>query len=447
VHDELAALDQLRATLGVRAGTDPQPDHLRRLLDALGTPQAAYGTVHVGGTSGKGSVAATVASILSAHGLRTGLHLSPYVQVLTEAWQLDGHNVLPSTALASARALPGTSSYFEAKAALAFLLFRDQRVDRAVVEVGVGGRSDVTNVLGAGVKVLTNVGLDHTDVLGDTVERIAAHKTGIFRPGSPVVSGVSQPSVREIVAAACDRLGAPLWLLGANLFVERTAARRLTVHLEERLEIAVEVPADRHRFQDVNAGLAVAAAARSLGRDLDPELCAAAISRVVLPGRCEVFSSCTGTTVLDGAHNEDKLTATLTAIGARFPGRPIVGVVALKAGKDVGGIVALLPKYLTAVVFTTFDAGPWKCVPPAELAAMARLDGVDARDDPGEALARARELSGVDGVVVVTGSFYLVGNVRGGWVPNREAVLHGGSYAGGAHPGDRMRAAERRLSS
>lgn len=444
---EMAAMAQLREQVAQMAGvklwsaeTNLRLERIEWLLEAAGSPQHAYPHVHVGGTSGKGTVSALTAAILSAHGLLVGLHVSPYVQTLNETWQLDGRHAFPSVVLREALALRelgeshpsphGPTSFFEFKVALAFKLFREVGVDVAVVEVGLGGSYDATNVLGSGVKVLTNVGLDHVDILGSTVEEIASDKIGIFRPGGRVVSGVMQPSVRRIVQDRCRELGTPLWLLGENLGVRREEDS-LVVELDALMPIEVpEVPEDWQDYQVVSAGLAVAAASEVLGDRLDPAACGPAMRSVSLPGRVEVFQRDGRTAVLDGAHNADKVAASMARIRSQFGDREMVGVVALKEGKDAASLIPELAAYFRAVVFTTFQAPPWACLPPEQLAALVDDPRVEVvvEHDPHEAVRRAESIAGSDGLVVVVGSFYLVGNVRDLWVPDEVATLAGGSY-------------------
>ena len=450
VAAEMAAMAQLRELFAEMAGvkiwtaeTNLRLERIEWVLEAAGSPQHSYPHVHVGGTSGKGTVAAMTAAILSAHELRVGLHMSPYVQTLNETWQLDGRHALPSQVLHEALALRelveahpspyGPPSYFEFKVALAFTLFREAKVDVAVIEVGLGGSYDATNVLGSGVKILTNVGLDHVDVLGSTVEEIATDKVGIFRPGGRVVCGATQPSVRQIVQDRCRELETPLWLIGDTLGVRRDDDT-LVVELDQTRIDVHEVPADWQEYQVVSAGLAVAAASEILGDRLDPARCSKALTSISLPGRVEVFERDGRTAVLDGAHNGDKIAASMSSIHGAFGGRDLVGVVAFKEGKDASVLIPTLAAVFRAIVFTTFDAPPWRCVPPEDLAELVDDDaGVDVivEHDPVEAVRRAETLAGHDGVVVVIGSFYLVGNVRKRWVADEVAVLAGGSYGGG----------------
>lgn len=226
VGEELAAygelMDLLNSTIpGFKWSADQnlRLERIEALLRALGCPQKGLRAVHVGGTSGKGTVATMTAAILFHHNLRVGLHVSPFVSVLTETWQINGQYARPTTVLdvvrdvvragfEATRETPfGRPSYFEHKVATAFELFARQNVDIAVVEVGLGGALDATNVLGPGVKILTNVGLDHTEILGDTVEAIARDKVQIFKPDSTIISGVDQDSVRSIARTAAERVG------------------------------------------------------------------------------------------------------------------------------------------------------------------------------------------------------------------------------------------------
>jgi dihydrofolate synthase/folylpolyglutamate synthase len=416
-------------------------ERVSALVEALSNPQFQYPTVHVGGTSGKGTVAALTSAVLSAHGKRIGLHLSPFVQTLTETWQVDGRYLDPPVVLDALRSvlaveLPeslesthGKPSYFELKVATAFLLFSLFDVDAAVVEVGLGGALDATNVLGEGIKVLTNVGLDHTEVLGNSVEQIASDKVEIFKPGSTVVSGVTQQSVRRIVERKAAETGSRLYLLGDNV---RTALDQGVLKIETPdHEIVVPVPLRWPAYQVRNAALALVAADLQIG-DLDSERSAMALSSVRLPGRFEVIDGGRPAVVLDGAHNLDKLDAVATRLSTEYPGRKVAGVLAVKRGKDVSALVRRAATAFDDVVVTTFHAPPWEAVDPIELAdefsAVKFRGRVRVEADPRAAVGSALEFSDPSGVLLVTGSLYLVGNVRGLWRPLSAEIANGCSY-------------------
>ena len=420
-------------------------ERIDSLLQRLGRPERAYPVVHVGGTSGKGSVAASIASALSHGGSRVGLHLSPYVQTLTETWQLDGRHLLPSRVLPTAidviaaaseisADLPfGPVSYFETKVAIAFKLFAEEAVDAAVIEVGLGGTRDATNVVRPRVSVLTNVGLDHTEILGDTVEQIAADKAGIIKPGSVVVSGVTQPTVKSIIRRRAADVGARAMIVGDDIRF-RSAGSRLTVAWADR-ECAVDIQGDWTGFQMQNAVLAIVAALEFNPR-LRPAEVSAGLAAVRLPARFERFSESGRSIVLDGAHNADKVCATAAAIAQRFPDAKRVAVVALKDTKDARSILAALTPLFGSFVLTTFSAGLWHAAPPEELAsclaALGYGGGVTVQPDPALAVEAALAATPAGGLLAVIGSFYLAGNVRGRWVPPLTDVLRGGAYDLGA---------------
>ena len=221
-----------------RQGIDMRLDRISHLVNLLGNPQNSFPSIHIGGTSGKGSTATMTASILAAAGYKTGLFLSPQLQVINECYQIDNRMVATSRlAEVFATIKPaiqqvadenpfGQPSSFEAQVALAFCLFQQEIVDAAIIEVGLGGTFDATNVLRAQVAVLTNIGLDHTEILGETIEQIAHDKAGIIKPGQIVVSGLTQPSTQQIIAERCAAQGAALWQSG----------RTFTCHIHENNE-------------------------------------------------------------------------------------------------------------------------------------------------------------------------------------------------------------------
>lgn len=386
-------------------------ERITRLLALLDNPHTRFPTIHVGGTSGKGSTSTMIAAILTAAGYRTGLHTSPHLQILNERYQIDGR-LAPTSQLwplleqmwpaieQVGRELPqfGPPSYFEAQTALAFVWLAQQGVDVAVIEVGLGGRLDATNVVPAQVAVLTNVGLDHTAILGGTVEQIATDKAGIFKPGQIVVSGATQPAVRAIVAARCREVGAALRWVGPPFSAE---------------------PALLGPFQHQNAALAIAAA-RAFDLRLSDAAVAKGLRRAWLPGRMEKMQD-RPIVILDGAHNPDKMAAAAQAMAALYPDQRRVVVLGLKSDKAVRDVLPLALRGATALVATQFGVkGLWTPIPAAELAAQAQALFPDlpilVEPDARQATRQALALAAPDDVVWVTGSLYLVGDVREGWV-------------------------------
>jgi dihydrofolate synthase / folylpolyglutamate synthase len=407
------------------------------LLDLLNNPQDRFASIHVGGTSGKGSTATMISAILTGAGLHTGLHLSPYLQILNEGFQIDDR-VAPTTLLAriwdeikpavdrAARESPwGAPSYFEALVAMVFVLFAQQKVDAAVVEVGLGGSLDATNVLHSRVAVLTSIGLDHTEILGDTVELIAQDKAGIIKPGQQVISGALIESAQSIIAARCAAQGATLWQLGRDFHVRATGDCTFRVDLPGRsygdLRLAM-----RGDFQLANAACAVAAAHAFTG-GLPDDIVRQGLRRAFIPGRVEEVQQ-NPTVVLDGAHNEDKMRAAAAAMDKHYGGRPRMVVLAVKSDKAYRDMLPYVLAGASQLIVTAFGAkggrGP---VDPQALAQAAAQLAPDlpitvvlpARKAVDQALAAA----GAGGLVWITGSLYLLGEVRQRWYPWRKLIL------------------------
>ena len=332
---------------------------MRALLADLGDPQLAYHAIHVVGTNGKTSTTLMAAALLRSAGLRTGAYISPHVRGWAERIQVDGADADLEAALARVRPHAAGATQFEVITAAALAELAVRRVDAAVVEAGLGGRHDATNVLAARVVVLTNVALEHTDVLGSTREEIAAEKLAVVSPGAVVVLGEREweDLAREAGASRVD-------------VVSRS-----------------------------NLALAVAAAEAFLGRELDP----APAEAVQIPGRLEHRSE-NPLEIWDGAHN-------LAGIGyllARVPTRSYTIVASILADKRPEEMLrALTP--LGDTLVATASPNP-RAIPADELARIAapHFARVEAVPDPASALARARTLAGPDGAVLVTGSLYLL---------------------------------------
>ena len=415
-------------------------DRMRSFLDLLGNPQASFRSIHVGGTAGKGSTATMTASILQAGGLRVGLHTKPHLTSVTERARINGVAVSEQrfAALISAM-LPavsqmergpwGSPSYFEILVALAFILFAEERVDMAVVEVGVGGRLDGTNVIDPAVCVLTNVGLDHADVLGHTIEEIANDKAGIIKKGVPVVTAAEQPAALAVVRETAKRHAAPLTVVqeAASIAEEPLSGcyeQRATIRTAlDAYEVTLPVLGE---FQLVNAATAILACER-----LPAGPCVAGIRRgladIALPGRME-FHPFRPALLFDVAHNAEKAVALRDALLRHFPKRRLVFVTAIAEGKDADGMLLAWSALPAHFVFTTFDVSHRRAVRAQKLCRMAEERGMVARavDDPVEALSVARRIAGAGDLVVVTGSTFLVGTLRQWFSQNAVEKSHAG---------------------
>lgn len=384
---------------GMRFGLE----RMRRLLALLGDPQAQAPAIHVVGTNGKSSTVRMTAAILQAHGLRAGAYLSPHLVSLAERVRVDDRDVDAEVfAAAAARvheasAQAGTDedpvTQFEALTAIAFLVLAEAGVDVAVVEAGLGGRLDATNVLDdSPVQVLTNIGLEHTRWLGETLAAITAEKVAVVRPGATLVTGAGLATEALTVAEArCAETGARLVRAPADPPAE---------------------PAAPGGFQRANLALAAAAAEAFLGRPLDAEAVRRAAGATLVPGRFEVVDR-GPETILDGAHNAEGMAAFAAALAARAEGRRTVVCVSVLDDKDAGAMLRSLAPAVAAVVACRCSHP--RSAEPAQVAAAARDAGVPevvVEADPVAALARARELAGPDGVAAAAGSLYLLADLR-----------------------------------
>jgi len=371
-------------------------ERMWRLLTALGSPQRRYAAVHVVGTNGKSSTVRMTAALLEAHGVRAGAYLSPHLVSFAERIRVDDED-LPAEAFgaavqraaAAAEKVDGTLAggervtQFELLTAAALDELARQEVDVAVVEAGLGGRWDATNVLDAGVVVLTGVALEHTRWLGPTVVDIAREKLAVARPDATLVLGDVEPEVQ----ALADETGAT---------VVRPAELDVPLHGYQRTNFLLAAAAARAHLATLDRG------------GLDPALVAGVAAHVTVPGRLQPVGE-EPLTLLDGAHNPSGMAALAAALPDVIGERPLVAVVSVLDDKDAAGMLRALLGHCAAVVFTT-SRHP-RALAGAELASLASGPPAEVVPDPQAALARARELAGPDGAVLATGSIYLVADL------------------------------------
>ena len=406
------------------AGTAPTLDRMQRLVDALDSPQTAIPVIHITGTNGKGSVAAMVAALLRASGLRVGVYSSPHLSSPLERITIDGELVaeadfidaLYSVALAEEHQV-GPILWFEAMTAAAFRVFADDPVHVAVVEVGMGGRWDATNVADADVAVITSVDLDHQEYLGSTRLEIAREKAGIVKRDSAVVLGEIDPDVRDVVEGAALAAGArEVVVRGEDYDVEgadlAVGGRVIDVRTQRSDFHEVFVPL-HGRHQGANAATAIAAVEAFLDTPLDPDLVSEGLAGVVLAGRAEVVAH-DPLTLLDVAHNPAGAAVLADLLEESFPEfeHPvaIVGMLAPRLPQDFLEALGVDSRWTVVVP----ELATPRAVRADAVVAAAEARGASAVlvDDPADALEEARALAGRDGLVVVTGSFRLVGPVR-----------------------------------
>ncbi|MCC6832487.1 MAG: bifunctional folylpolyglutamate synthase/dihydrofolate synthase [Thermoleophilia bacterium] len=409
--------------LGMRFGLE----RMHRVLAALGDPHRAYPCVHVVGTNGKTSTTAMAAAVLTAHGLRCGAYVSPHVIGWADRTLLDGRPQAPGRFAAAVGAVRDAvdglgladddrATQFEVLTAAAFLSMAREGVDAAVVEAGLGGRWDATNVLDGGrVTVLTNIALEHTELLGDTITAIAGEKLAVAPDGSDrLVVGRLGDAAGDVEAVMAGR-GLGGWRLGRDFAFDGDVIRCAG---EAYGGIEVGPPG---AFQRDNAAVAVAAARRFAGAPLDPGAVRAALREVRVPGRMEEVAG-RPRVLMDGAHNPAGMAALVAALPDVLGTAAPVAVVSVLSDKDAAAMMAALAPACAAVVATR--SAHRRAADPAVLAAAARAAGATAEavDDPGAALARARALAGPDGAVLVCGSLYLLADLRPAVAPAKSPL-------------------------
>jgi dihydrofolate synthase/folylpolyglutamate synthase len=387
----------------------------------MGDPQGTYPVIHITGTNGKGSVARMVTALLVARGLRVGTYTSPHLERLNERMAWNGEPISDEDlaevigAVAELEPLLGSPpTHFEILTAAAFRWFSDVAVDVAVVEVGLGGRWDATNVADAQVAVLTNVSLDHAETIGPTLADIATEKVGIVKPGSTFVLAETSPALMPIFEksdATETWVRGPAFRCGRNLPAHE--GRVVDLYTPGGAYEGVFLPV-HGSFQADNAAVALAAVEAFFGAPLDPVVVAEAFAGLRLPGRLEVVTRhpiC----VLDGAHNPAGALAATQALDEAF-GPAISGrilVIGMLQGRDPTEMLRCFDAGRARLVVACPPPSP-RALPPAQVAEAARGLGTDAEeaDSVAEAVATALALAGEQELVHVTGSLYVVGAAR-----------------------------------
>lgn len=409
---------------------DAETVGLRRtawLLDALGSPERSVPAVHVAGTKGKGSTAAVLASILRASGRRVALYTSPHLHTFRERIQIDAEpisqdlfaalvsEIAPVNArLAAERPDWGEATAFEVSTALAFLAFARAKVEVSVIEVGLGGRLDATNVLDPEVSVITSISYDHTRILGDTLGQIAAEKGGIIKPGRPVVSAPQQPEARDTLSRIAAERGCEMLSGGRDWQAEGTAAS-FTVRgpWGEYRQLSLAL-AGRHQVE--NAGTAVAACwvlARS-GIAISEDAMRAGLASVTWPGRFEVVHT-NPIVVVDGAHNVDSCARLAATLAEEYGGRRLILILGIAGDKDVEQMVRVIAP-LAGRIIATSSHHPRAAAVERIIEAVRALElpAPEVMRAPGvaEALTLALAAAGDRDVICATGSLYVVAEAR-----------------------------------
>ena len=417
--DTSAALQQLYGLerFGIKLGLD----NIRTLLSLVGNPQEGLPAVHVTGTNDKGSVCAYVASVLQKAGYRTGLYTSPHLVRFNERIQVDGvpipdedllrlwDGIQPAMKQMDGERAVNRPTFFEVTTAMAFEYFRDRKVDAAAIEVGMGGRFDATNVVESRVAVVGRVGLEHTEHLGRTVDRIAREKAGIIKPSSRAVT-VDQEAL-PVIEARCRELGTPLTVVGRDVTLERMAQDLSGQRVRVKggfgsLEVTTPLVGS---FQIENVGLAVAALMelRKTGLEVPDSAIVSGLAATRWPARFQKIRT-NPLVIVDGAHNGPAAAALASAYAELFPRRKCILVTGILADKDLASIAASLGPLAQRVVACRPKSH--RAYHAEEVASAFRpFAPSEAVPAVADAIDRALSEAAADDIVLITGSIYTAG--------------------------------------
>ena len=424
IEDREQAVAFLNDRIG--QGIKPGLERITGILELMGDPQLAYSIIHVAGTNGKSTVTRLVADILGAHGYRTGAFTSPHLHRVEERFAIDGQPVSAAEFVTAMGDIAwfveeyerrsGTGiTYFELTAALAMSTFAAAAIDVAVIEVGLGGRWDATNVVVSDVAAITGIALDHMEYLGETVAEIAGEKAAIIDQDGTVVTGPLPAGAEGPVTARVAETGARWLRYGDDFAVESEtlAVGGWVADIEGIFARYPDLYLPLHGgHQIVNLATAVAVSEEFLGHRLDEDALRVAVAATTQPGRIEVVHR-RPLVIVDGAHNQQSVEGLAETLATEFPDEGYQLVVGMRGARSPGEVLVPLDGQI-AHVWASAPDDP-SAQPAAEVAAAAaEVLGVEATvvKDVGDAVAAAMEAAGPGGAVVVTGSLYLAGEAR-----------------------------------
>lgn len=409
------------------------------LLDALGSPHKNLKLLHIAGTKGKGSTAHIARSLLTGCGFRTGCFTSPHLVNLEERITIDGRLIDREDVRILTRRMrpyvdnirsvaPSESpTFFELMTGLGMLAFVEKAVDFAVIEVGMGGRLDSTNVITPLVSVITRIDFDHVKRLGPTLGKIAGEKAGIIKPGVPLVCARQQPEALEVILNIAEKRGAQVHLLGRDFHI--SSVETTLEDSKPGCIFDMESPAHSYKqlalpmlgeHQAENAALAIRGVelmGDACGFTLTPDSARNSLLQAKIPARIEIIPG-EPLIILDGGHNLAAVSSLVSTLKKHLAGKRIIFVFGVAADKDVPGILRCLLPLTHRIIFTRSDSP--RAVPPDELLSifqsMSQIEA-EAEEDAAIALQKARNIAKYDDVVCVTGSLYLAGNIRPSVMP------------------------------
>ena len=415
-----------------RLSSKPGLRRISHLLSELGDPHRAFKAIHVTGTSGKGSTTAMAASILHAAGYRVGMYTSPHLSSFTERIVVDGQpigvgdvvrlieSLRPIAEGMASKPDLGHPTFFELSTAMAFKYFEERGVDYAVVEVGMGGRLDATNVIEAEVAVITNVSLEHTNYLGDTVIEIAGEKAGIIKPGSTLITAVEQPEVLELLEGICHDRDAEMYVVDRDI-----RYRRLRHSLEgqwfnlEGLRGSYQelfIPLlGGHQLRNASCAVGAVEALSLHGVEVPPEAVREGLRKTRWPGRLEVVQR-KPLTILDCAKDPKAMENLAAVLREDFSYDRLIAVVSISRDKDIPRMIRALASVASHFIITRHGVMGRAAEPEAIAVELERCSKpYEIVEDVRSAVRRALEIAGGDDLILVTGSVFTVGEARCLW--------------------------------
>ena len=400
-------------------GSIPGLGRTQELLQKMGNPQNQLQFVHIAGTNGKGSTAAMTASILRKAGYRTGLYTSPYIFRFHERMQVDGQCIsdeelaeITEFVRPLAESIEDHPTEFELVTCIAMEYFKRHHCDVVSLEVGMGGELDSTNVIASPlVAVLTNIGLDHTEFLGDTLEKICETKSKIIKPGTIAVTYREKPSVEAVIDARCKEVGAK-WMPADFDSIHLVSASLEGQVFDWGPYLGIHLPLlGKHQLYNAAVVLTIVKALRERGLEISDEAMRQGIASVSWPGRFELVAR-NPLFIVDGGHNPQCIEALVNNVRDYLGGKRLTILTGVLADKDYGDMYQDMAQYAAAFVAVT-PPNP-RALPAQELKAYLERFGkpVTACDTVAEGVALAKKLAGADGVVLAYGSLYMVGDIE-----------------------------------
>jgi len=393
-------------------------DTISNILKYLGNPQDRFKAIHVAGTNGKGSVASTLAFILHLAGFRTGLYTSPHLVRFSERICINNRPVSDDAVLEAYKAVKNVPrgerelTFFEFSTAMAFHIFAKEKTDWAVIETGMGGRLDATNLISPEVSVITNISLEHREYLGNTIEEITGEKGGIIKQNRPVITGVGQESAAEVLRKIAGEKSAPLYRFGEAFRVSADKGGSFTYHGIQNTWTDMR-PGLSGRYQMDNAALVLAACEILMqnGVNITAEHIRQGLLRNRWPGRLEKVCQ-SPAVILDGAHNLDAARVLAEYLAEKMSGQKIIMVMGILDDKPYREMMHHLLPLCRKVIICQAKTG--RAIPAARLAEAAKeiIADTEIIPDVGQALAHAMKTASLEDMICVAGSLYVVGEAK-----------------------------------